>query len=251
MRTAITAIALLALSCAAGAQVYKCPDSAGKITYSQSACAGGTRGLPISGGTTSGINAMSQREIQRSMRPEPQPQAPQAPQAFIMGQGGNAPTSQEIKNLETSASSITKDKKERNFLKAEVERAKAAQSDGEKYTAQDWTRINEAQSAQSRIDAKDRQRAREAAEAVHSAKGSQSVRQQIEADRQAEDARVAARRAAAADQAARAAQASQPRIASCNGPGCWVGTEHLKKGSDGTYYGASGACRRIGDQLHC
>lgn len=151
----------------------------------------------------SGIDAMSQREIRRGQRVNPEPRPPQA--VVIGSEKGKGPSQQDIRDLETSASSVTLGSKEKKFLQKELARAKAAQTGQGTYNAEDVKRLKEAQSDQNRIDAKDRGRARDTAESIHLRKGSEEVRTGVVHDRQAEEARVNARRAAAAQQASRAA----------------------------------------------
>lgn len=43
MKTSITALVLIAFSCAAWAQVFKCKDATGKVIYSDAPCEGGAR----------------------------------------------------------------------------------------------------------------------------------------------------------------------------------------------------------------
>ncbi len=43
MKSSITAVVLIAFSCAAWAQVFKCKDAAGKMVYSDAPCEGGTK----------------------------------------------------------------------------------------------------------------------------------------------------------------------------------------------------------------
>lgn len=243
MKTAI-GIALLVVSFTASAQVYKCPDAAGKITYSQAPCAGGTRGLPITGGTSNGIDAMSPREIQRASRTEPQPRGPQA---VILGQhpAGSVPTSQQIKNLETSASSKTIGQKERAFLEAEVRRAKEAQRRGGTYTQDDWNDIKDAQSSQNRIDPADRAKSRRDAQSIHLGAGSEGVKTDIILERQAEEDRANARRAAAG---------RRTNLTNCDAAGCWdtSGQRYNRAAGEGNFFRQDGrACRTVAGQTTC
>lgn len=205
--------AMAALALGAGAvqaQTFKCVGPGGKVEYRGSPCEDMRQERGLAGGTVSGVDAMSQREIQRAQRASPEPRGPQA---MVIGGQAKGPSQQDIQALEVKASSVTIGAKEKKFLQQELARAKAAQAGQGTYNDDDVRRLKEAQADQNRIDAKDRDRAKAAAESIHMRKGSEEVRQGIAADKQAEEERVAARRAAAADRAARDAA-----TAAANGP---------------------------------
>lgn len=223
---AVVAIATLVFVTASSGQVFKCVTPGGKVEYREAACDDAAHQKSITHGTTSGIDATSRYEMNMATRPAQTPQAPQQP-IIIGAPKGRVPTNQEIKNLETSASSTTISAKEKQFLKQEVERAKDAQARQASYTEDDAKRLQEARAAQNRIDPKDRERARAEAEAIHMRAGSEATAAGIVADRQSEEARVEARRAAAlqntnrqATEAARAALPTYDRLQTCVGTNC-------------------------------
>lgn len=237
------AILIAAACCAAGvaqAQMFKCVVN-GKVVYQQSACQDerNERGI---GGTTTTIDAMPQREINRVNNRAAQERArdERTPKMSVIGGSRPAtPSDQDIKNLETSASSKTISDKERKFLQQEVERARAAQQGNGSYTQKNLEQLKDAQSAQNRIDPRDREQARTAAENIHINKGSAAVQDEVVQSRQAEEARKEARRAAV--------------ITSCDAGGCW--------GSDGSRYNRSAGdnfvrqdgrfCQVVGKQMTC
>ena len=202
---------MAALALGAGAvqgQMFKCVSPAGKVEYRGSPCDDARQSTGMSGGTVSGIDAMSRQEMQRAQRSDPEPRQSQAATASQKSKG---PSQQDIQALEVKASSVTISAKEKKFLQQELARAKAAQAGQGSYDDDDVKRLKAAQADQNRIDAKDRDRAKATAEDIHLRKGSDEVKQGIVADKQAEEARVNARRAAAAQQAARvAAEGAKP-----------------------------------------
>jgi hypothetical protein len=243
----IVSFAMLALSCAAHAQLHKCTLPSGKVEYSDAPCADARQATGMRGGTVSGVDAMSRKEIDRAMRSDPKPRAPQA---TVIGGQHRGPTDKDIRDLETSASSITKSKKEREFLRAEAQRARAAQESGS-YTADDQRRLKEAQEAQNRIDPKDREAARRNAEDIHLYKGSPGVQAGVLQSRQAEEDAKNARRAAAAATAAAQQAAAPSGPTYCSGARCWAGGKELHPSGNGTYTGGDQVCRRTGNSLNC
>ena len=202
----------MVLACGtAHAQLHKCVGADGKVEYRDSACDDVRQSAPMTGGTSSGIDAMDPREIQRAQqmmraeRVQAQGNATPTPTPASARSGRRVPTEEEIKNLETSASSITLSDKQRRFLQAEVERMKAARAEGATYSESELRQLKDSQSAQNRIDRTDREKARQEAEDIHMRSGSPGAQASVQAIREEEAHRAAKRRALAA-QAAAAAQ---------------------------------------------
>jgi hypothetical protein len=244
-------ILLLAISAAAHAQTFKCTTSAGKIEYRQSACEDLRQERPITGGTTSGIDAISRRDVQRAQAIEANERAQAAANVAAQQEQARAltnrpPSDQEVHNLEVSGSSRTIGKKERDFLQGEARRARAAQVEGS-YSERDRAQLESAQKAQNNLNPMERERARRDAESVHLRAGSPSVRTEIIMDRQAADARANARRAAAAHNAGRS-------LTNCDSAGCWdtSGNRYSRSAGAGNFFRQDGrACRTTAGQVHC
>jgi len=87
-RTSITrlrfvVLATVAASFAAGssgalATMIRCQDASGKVTYQDSTCPNGARGVPIDPYQSSGTRFATRDEINRAMKPEPPPKPPRA-----------------------------------------------------------------------------------------------------------------------------------------------------------------------------
>lgn len=223
--------ASLALAGLVQAQVWKC-EKDGQITYTNTGCGGG--------------KLVEDRKLQGNVL-----DAYRAPATFDRPSQGQAAqdepqdsecmSDQQIRNMETSGSSIGLGKKERQFIAAEVQRARNCQRGEGRYTARDQKVSRDAVAAQTEIRAKSRQQARDAAEAMHST-ANPAEAQRIQATRAAEEARRAARQAAAAMQ-----------IASCDGTGCWTtGGQRVEfiPGSDRVRY-AGQLCMVVGARIQC
>lgn len=83
--TSLRALALLsatslviALPTSAHATMIRCQDASGKVTYQDSTCPNGARGVPIDPYQSSGTRFATRDEINRAMRPEPAPKPPRA-----------------------------------------------------------------------------------------------------------------------------------------------------------------------------
>lgn len=223
------------------AQMFKCVGPGGKVEYRGSPCEDARHERGLSGGTISGVDAMSQKEIQRAQRANP---APRQPQAVIIGGQAKGPSAQDIKNMEAAATSVTMDPKARKFLEAEVRRAKEAQRRGGDYTAEDWADLKEAQRAQNRIDDRDRKKARRDGEDIHLGAGSDAVKAGILQEREAEAARAAARRAAAVPL----------QLTNCDAGGCWdtSGNRYNRAAGAGNFFRQDGkSCTTVADRVRC
>jgi hypothetical protein len=72
----LTAGSLAALPSVASATMIRCQDASGKVTYQDSTCPNGARGVPIDPYQSSGTRFATREEINRAMRPEPPPKPP-------------------------------------------------------------------------------------------------------------------------------------------------------------------------------
>lgn len=214
MRALILAAAVLIVGPANAQGLNKCLNAAGRAEYTDKPCPTHTDRAAMTGGTVSDVQALPKSEINKAMSAARREQS-QAPAGPVVIGGGvrRAPTAQEIKNMETSASSVTISAKERQFLQDEVRRAKQAQRDGAGYSEQERKALDFARSSQTRVDPADREKARREAEAIHLRSGSQAVRDDVAATKRAEEERAAAHRGAAA--------AAPRTLTNCDGAGCW------------------------------
>lgn len=235
---------------AAFAQVYKCPDASGRIVYSDSACGGQL----LQEGRLTG-NTM-QRTESPGARTEPAPAGNTAPTnnavpaitaAPAVNPGtatasGGCPSEMDIRNLETSASSISIGRKEREFLQAEIRRARACAREGGNYSREDWQRIQDAQADQNRIDPRDRAAARARAEGTHAPAVSDREHERMMNDKLIESRREAAEQRAAARQQA----LQMPRF-----NGCTAGLCRDSLGNTYRELPAGGGLTRTSDGVRC
>lgn len=219
MRTISILLMLGVFATASHAQVYKCQSAQGRAIYSDSPCEYGARALDpkllrSNSLDTSGARRQA-READKQEDERYRAVQNEVPRSSTGAAGGNiCPTEQEIRNMETSASSISH--RDSKFMQAEIRRARACIKEGVNYTKDDWKHIKEGQDAQGNISAKDRAKGRQTAEEIHYRAGSESVRQQMLDAQATEQARVAQRRATGAAQAAQAA--AQANAGSAAGP---------------------------------
>lgn len=199
-------IALAPLAALGSDTAYRCVEPSGGITFSDRPCSNSAKQSVVS--TRPSVRGAGGTEFQqlrnmRMIRDMPSSEAVrpahsdrvQPPRGTAV-QSNNCPSEIDIANLETKASSITLDKKSRAFLVAEIRRARACSREGGTYTTDDWTRINNDIASQSRINASDREIARQNSESLHSIAASpqEQARMQADADREAllEAARIRA-----------------------------------------------------------
>ena len=177
------AIALVA-SCAiwagtANAEVLRCKDAAGNTVYSDHAC--GAQGKPIGNLNVNGMDPIRIKPVEVQLSQESQIEKSAAlPSA-------NCPGDFDIRNMETSLSSTSfrgnEKRDEREFLQAEVRRARACSKEGGSYTADDWRKIRQAQAAQNNSSDADRARARAVAEEIHAMGASKQEVARMQTDR--------------------------------------------------------------------
>lgn len=211
--TVVLGLAWLTVHATAHAQIRKCVTAAGKVEYRQGLCDGQEEHRSLRRGTVNTVDAMPDHEIERILRP-PRPPSYEVEAAYggSGDGGGRAPTEQEIKNMETSANSITVGRRERLVRQAEINAAKDRRAGGRGV-----------------VDLR-------AVEAFDD-----------RAARRRESAAISAAETASRD-AQQAHGVGRCNGPSCRGPD---GTRH-NMGSRRTVVGPGGqVCRRVGDKLHC
>lgn len=224
----------LALSGTAHAGVYKCKDAAGKTVYSDNACGEDKQEVQNLRG-----NTMQAERVQRPTTANSQQAYRSAPEGSV------CPSAQEIKNLETSASSVTLKRQEREFMQAEVRRARACSKEGGNYNADDWKRIQEAQSAQNNLTSESRQAARASAESEHARSASEQEQGRMRTDKLIQEQRSSQRQRQAA------AQSSQ--LVNCDKAGCWsTDGQRYNNAAGGNFIRSDGVfCVRNGPVVTC
>jgi hypothetical protein len=68
---AVASFALCAAAPDAAATMIRCEDAAGHVTYQNTTCPDGARGIPIDPYTSSGARFATREEINRALKPEP------------------------------------------------------------------------------------------------------------------------------------------------------------------------------------
>lgn len=160
------------------------------------------------------------------------------------GKASSCPSEREIKNMETSAGSITIGKKEKEFLQDEVRRARQCAKGQGNYSSEDWKQLKETSNAQSSI--RDGAAARRKAEGVHSAADP------IEGDRIAAQRRHEERMREERRQRAAAAAANNAPV-QCNARGCTGPNGYYpRQGNTNNFTSPNGRfCQHIGNRLQC
>ena len=224
----------LALSATAHAGVYKCKDAAGKIVYSDNACGQDKQEVLNLRG-----NTVQAERVQRPTSANSQKSHQSAPV------GGKCPSAQEIKNLETSASSVTLEQEAREFMQAEIRRARACSKEGGNYNADDWKRIQEAQSAQNNVNSESREAARASAEGRHAASASDREQERMRTDKLIQEQRNAQRQ--------RQAVVQSSQLVNCDRAGCWsTDGQRYNNAAGGNFNRSDGAfCVRNGPTVTC
>ncbi len=208
---------------------FKCTGADGKVQYTETPCPAGTTGseLRLQPNT---MDSAAMRAPPASPSERPAQASLQAPAA-----APGCPSPLEIRNLETTASSVALGRLEREFMRDEVRRARACAAAGNSYTADDWRRIKEGQAAQSNVDRQQRRAERRTVEDIHAAAAP------------AERQRLLAERAAAAARGPNA-------IAECDGSGCWdgEGVRYNRAPGNGRFVREDGAqCREVAGRMRC
>ncbi len=172
-------LGLLLTAGAAQAQVYKCVGADGRTVYADAPCGAGSRQLSREQLEANTVDAAALRERAKTERDTPPPAPP-----AVAANASVCPSPLEIRNLETSAGSSRLQDRERDFLWAEIRRARACSREGSRYTAEDWRVLREAQAAQTSDDPVAREAARRRAEAVHASAASTQEQQRMQVDQQ-------------------------------------------------------------------
>ncbi|WP_374600557.1 DUF4124 domain-containing protein [Niveibacterium sp.] len=231
----------LVISMPAAAEVYKCADAQGKVSYSGTPCAAGSvrqqavnaapAAAGIDGVTRGAASAPSNTASASAATPE----------KFC-------PSERDIANLENRSTSITLDDKARAFIREEVRRARACSREDTRYTREDWARVERGIDAQNRSLERDREEGRAAALDTHSVSASAQERERIENEKNREALREAERQRDAAIQ-----DAAWRPVARCDATACWdKGGNRYGKAANGNYVNAAGqACSLNGSKLHC
>jgi hypothetical protein len=208
---------------------YKCTGADGKVQYIETPCPAGTTGSEVllqpNTLDTSGARAQTGPQPDRSAQAD----APAAAVNVV------CPTSLDVRNLETSAAGVTIGKMEQAFLRDEVRRARACPTGGNRYTADDWRRIRDGQSAQLGSDPQRRKAERRTVEDIH-ASASPAERERIQSERAA----LAAR--------------GPNAIVDCDGMGCWdtAGVRYNRVTGGNQFMREDGRqCRSIANRMEC
>lgn len=240
MKTVILAafIALIWPQAGMTQNVWKCQVN-GKTTFSDVPC-------PLSG------QMLEQRQLNsntigavRRQWPEDEQGSRRRSDGYGSSSRSSCPSEQEIKNMETSAGSITLGPKERRFLQDEVRRARQCARGQGNYNQDDWKQIQQAQREQNSINGGAAARAR--AESIHSAAdpyegdriAAQRRREQLQRERYRHNA---------------APHSSPPGlIYKCQGDKCY-GTDgfYHRRGDTNKFTSPNGRpCRQIGNRMEC
>lgn len=231
----------LTLPFSVNAQVHRCTGPDGKVTYSDSFCDKTSQKKQVN--TTA--NTFEASGLRRQAREDAQ-QAHQssAPNPVSRTAANLCPSDREIRNMEVSLSSITISDKdeEREFLQAEIRRARSCNKEGGNYSAEDWKRIKESQSAQNNLRSEDRDMARAIAEGIHSSSASNAEKARMIADKKIQAEKEAHRR-----------HSVPTTLTSCDNGGCWGSNgDRYNKGAGNTYFrSGGGTCQVIGTQMQC
>ena len=199
-------------------QLNRCTAVDGKVTYTDQPCAQGSTKNKVNIVDNTTDSSEYRRRIisdqyEITEKPPRNHTSANAQNQYITP-SQNCPSELEIKNLETSASSKTLGKKEREFLHAEVRRAYACRTEGGNYSTSDWQKIKEGQAAQGRISPADRATARARTEGIHSPRVSERELQRMQDDQR--------NQAIEAKEKELARRARAPvHLVNCDRAGCW------------------------------
>lgn len=172
---------LAALIGSAQAEVWKCRAPDGSTIFSDRPCPGS--GSAIEERQLRG-NAIDGPRLSPAA-PAGAASLPAADSPSAAAPANDCPGDQELRHMETRASSTTLGDKERAFMQDEIRRVRQCRKGLGRYSAADWAISREAQAAQSNL--KGAAEARRRAEDMHSAANPQEG-ERIERQRQAEAA---------------------------------------------------------------
>lgn len=223
----VSLLAVTIITCGtAHAQLNRCTTADGKVTYTDQPCAQGSTKNKVNIVDNTTDSSEHRRRIIADQYEIAEKTLHNHASANTQNQyatpSQNCPSELEIKNLETSASSMTLGKKEREFLHAEIRRAYACRTEGGNYSTSDWQKIKEGQAAQGRISSADRERARAMTEAIHSPRVSERELQRMQNDRRNQAIEATEKEVARRARADLARKASAPvQLVNCDRAGCW------------------------------
>lgn len=219
--------------------VWKCQVN-GKTTFSDAPCPSSGQMLDQRQLKSNTIGA-----VKRQWAQEHEEDSYQASNGHYAGTQSSCPSEQEIRNLETSAGSVTIDKKKREFLQDEVRRARQCTKGQGSYNQNDWKNIKEAHRAQNSLTGSAAARAR--AEGIHSAANPYEG-ERIAADRRNGERLQEQRRQRAAEAAARHSGPIQCNARGCTGPNGY----YPRHGNTNNFTSPDGRfCQYIGNRLQC
>lgn len=167
-RRAVFCLLMVGMGTAAQAQVWKCKQRDGGVSFSDVPCPGA--GEPV-----------EQRRLQSNVADAPRlppPANKPAASGPALPPTNDCPGDLELRNMETRANSTSLGDRERAFMQDEIRRVRQCRKGQGRYTAEDWALSRQAQEAQSSSNA-EKERLR--AEGMHSAadplEGDRIVRQ--------------------------------------------------------------------------
>lgn len=145
----------------ARAQVWRCTAQDGSTVFSDRPCPG--KGSQMDERSLRG-NAIEAPRLPSTTAATERPAPAEAP---VIAPVNDCPGDQELRHMETRASSTTMGEKEVAFMRDEIRRARQCRKGQGRYTAADWAISREAQAAQSNLRGAAEARLR--AEGMHSA----------------------------------------------------------------------------------
>ena len=230
--------ALLLPGASLAQNVWKCQID-GKTTFSDAPCPSAGQMLD-----QRQLNSNTIGAVRRQWPDEDQEQYRSNGRGYASSTQSSCPSEQEIRNLETSAGSVTIDKKKRDFLQDEVRRARQCTKGQGSYSQDDWKKIKESHRAQNSLSGGAAARAR--AEGIHSAADPYEA-ERIAAQRRHEE-RLREQRRQRAAAAARHSGPVQCNARGCNGPNGY----YPRHGNTNNFTSPDGRfCQHIGNQLQC
>lgn len=252
LRSLFGAVAVLLVPLAAqSGTVWKCKEG-DRVIFSDAPCP--STGTPMQPGKLQG-NVVRAQPLPPKPHPRSEPAATDGIGTFSASSRGTSqpagsvcPSEQDIRNMEVSANSATRSKKDNEFRQEEIRRARQCRAGQGNYTAEDWRISQQAQNDQSSVLDRKRKEAKARAEGMHSAadpiEGDRIHRERIaEQERRAERARAAAA----------AANVVPAMVANCTSDGCLdtKGRWYPRTASGDQMIGPKGLCTVRGVHLHC
>lgn len=231
--------ALLLPGASLAQNVWKCQID-GKTTFSDAPCPSAGQMLD-----QRQLNSNTIGAVRRQWPDEDQEQYRSNGRGYASSTQSSCPSEQEIRNLETSAGSVTIDKKKRDFLQDEVRRARQCTKGQGSYSQDDWKKIKESHRAQNSLGGGAAARAR--AEGIHSAADPYEA-DRIAAQHRHQERIQEQRRQRAAEAAARHSGPVHCNARGCTGPNGY----YPRHGSTNNFTSPDGRfCQHTGNQIQC